>query len=101
MSRIENDVGRLSAYNPYNVIDRIELDDAISKFVTLIWIVKDKKLTKTMFFIELMDNEYIKEIFKDICGFETDIEMFKELLMRYPNVSESKFIKNRMKALTK
>ena len=97
MSRIERDVERLAAYNPYNIIDEAELDDVISKFVTLVWTVKDKKLTKTTFILELSENEFLKNIFKEICGFDSDIEMFKELVSRYPNISESKFIKKRSK----
>ena len=97
MSRVENEVERLSSYNPYNIVDETELDDIIAKFVTLIWLVKDKKLTKTTFFVEILENPIIKDIFKDICGFDTDMEMVKELVSRYPNVSESKFLKNRVK----
>ena len=97
MSRIERDVERLASYNPYNIIDEGELDDVISKFVTLVWTVKDKRLTKTTFILELSENEFLKNIFKEICGFDSDIEMFKELVSRYPNISESKFIKKRSK----
>jgi hypothetical protein len=97
MFRIENDVERLQAYNPYNTITELELDDVICKFVTLIWLIKDKKLTKTTFFIEIFENDIIREIFKTICGCDTDIELYRELLIRYPSVSESKFIKNRIK----
>lgn len=101
MSRIISDVNRLSAYNPFRIVDEEELDDVIVKFVTLVWLVKDKKLTKTTFFIELIENECIKETFKTICGFDSDIEMFKELIARYPTVSESKFIRNRIKLMKK
>ena len=97
MSRIERDVERLAAYNPYNIIDEAELDDVISKFVTLVWTVKDKKLTKTTFILELSENEFLKNIFKEICGFDSDIEMFKALVSRYHKISESKFIKKRSK----
>lgn len=100
MSRIENDVERLQAYNPYNTIEEGELDEVISKFVTLVWLIKDKKLTKTTFFAEIIDNENIREIFKKICGFDDDIELFRELLARYPSVSESKFIKKQVKQNT-
>ena len=96
MSRIENDVGRLQKYNPYNTIEELELDDVISNFVTLIWLIKDKKLTKTTFFIEIVENDTIREIFKTICGCSEDVELYRELLVRYPSVSESKFIKNRI-----
>ena len=97
MNRIKNDVGRLQKYNPYTTIEELELDDVIGNFVTLIWIIKDKKLTKTTFFIEIVENEVIRNIFKTICGCDTDVELYKELLIRYPSVSESKFIKNRIK----
>jgi hypothetical protein len=99
MSRIESDVERLQAYNPYNTIEELELDDVIGKFVTLVWLVKDKKLTKTTFFVEIIENDTIRGIFKNICGCDDDIELYRELLIRYPSVSESKFIKNRIKKL--
>ena len=97
MSRIESDVERLQAYNPYNTIEEGELDEVISNFITLVWLIKDKNLTKTTFFAEIIDNEVIRTIFKTICGFDDDIELFKELLGRYPSVSESKFIKKQVK----
>jgi len=93
MSRIERDVQRLASYNPFNIIDEEELDDVISKFVTLVWTVRDKKLTKTTFLLEISQNQFLKNILKDICGFDTDVEMFKELVTRFPSISESKFIK--------
>lgn len=99
MSRIEHDVGRLQSYNPYNIIEEAELDDVIGKFITLVWIVKDRKLTKTTFFIEVVENDTIREIFKNICGCDDDVELYRELLIRYPSVSESKFIKNKIKKL--
>ena len=98
MSRVESDVSRLQAYNPYNTIEEAELDDVIRKFVTLVWLIKDKKLTKTTFFVEIVENDTIREIFKRICGCD-DIELYRELLIRYPSVSESKFIKTRVKKL--
>lgn len=96
MSRIENDVGRLQKYNPYNRIEEEELDDVIGNFVTLIWLIKDKKLTKTTFFIEIVEHDTIREIFKTICGCTEDVELYRELLVRYPSISESKFIKNKI-----
>lgn len=97
MSRIESDVERLQAYNPYNTIEEGELDEVITNFITLVWLIKDKKLTKTTFFSEIINNEVIRIIFKNICGFNDDIELFRELLSRYPSVSESKFIKKQVK----
>lgn len=99
MSRIENEVERLQTYNPYNAMEEGELNDVISKFITLVWLIKDKKLTKTTFFAEIIENEVIRAIFKRICGFDDDVELFKELLSRYPSVSESKFIKNQVKKI--
>ena len=96
MSRITTDVERLQQYNPYNTIEEEELDDVIGNFVTLIWIIKDKKLTKTTFFIEILENDVMRNIFKTICGCDTDVELYKEILIRYPSVSESKFIRTRI-----
>ena len=96
MSKIESDVTRLQQYNPYNIIEEEELDDVIGNFVTLIWIIKDKKLTKSTFFIEILDNNIIREVFKTICGCDTDAELYREILVRYPSISESKFIKTRI-----
>lgn len=98
MSRIENDVERLKAYNPYNMIEESELDEVIANFITLVWIVKDKKLTKTTFFAEMVENESIRNIFKQLCGFDSDMELYRELIIRYPSVSESKFIRNSVRA---
>ena len=96
MSRIITDVERLQQYNPYTTIEDDELNDVISNFVTLIWIVKDKKLTKTTFFIEILENDVMRTIFKTICGCDTDVELYKEILIRYPSVSDSKFIRTRI-----
>lgn len=100
MSRIEHDVERLQAYNPYNAIEEDELDDVISNFISLVWLIKDKRLTKTTFFAEIIENETIRDIFKKICGFDDDMELFRELLIRYPSVSESKFIKKQVELNT-
>ena len=95
MSRITKDVDRLQAYNPFNTIDEIELDDVIGNFITLVWLIKDKKMTKTTFFMEIIENESIREIFKTICGCN-DVELYRELLIRYPSVNDSKYIRNRL-----
>ena len=99
MSRIETDVNRLRSYNPFTTIEEGELDGVIKNFITLLWIIKDKRLTKTTFFVEILENDVIRNIFINICGCDDDAELYRELISRHPSICDSKFIRNRIDRL--
>lgn len=97
MSRVQNEISKLNSLNPHNHIDRYELDDIFNKFSTLIWLLNDRKTTKNTVFIEFVENDVLKDAISEICGFTSDLELYKELIMRSPAISNSKLIKNRLK----
>lgn len=97
--RIKNELTKLLAYNPFVVIDVDELDEMFAMFMTLIWLVKDKKITKTTFFIELVETVEIRDYLKYICGIETDMELYREILSRSPTICSSKLIRNKLQSI--
>lgn len=97
MYRIQNEIKKLDTFNPFVSIDKEELDTILSLFITLIWLIKDKKMTRTTFFVEIMDSDVLKAELERICGFDDELELYKEILIRNPSICNSKFIKNKLK----
>lgn len=94
---IDNEFNKLTIYNPYNILDAEEIDNIIYNFMTLLWLLYGKKITKVSFFIEIVENEKLSAILKEICGFDDNIMLYREILIRHPAISSSKLVKNRLK----
>jgi hypothetical protein len=97
MLRIQNEIVKLNGFNPFYSMDKAELDIVFLQFCTIFWLMYDKKMTKSTFFVELIENDDIRIFLKDICGFDDDTELYREILSRNPAICGSKMIKNRLK----
>lgn len=96
MLRIQKEILKLNENNPYNKMDKEELDDIFLKLNTIVWIIKNKKITKNMFFVFIMEYKEIRNTINEICSFNDDRELYKEILMRYPDITSSKLVKNNL-----
>lgn len=96
MLRIQNEITKLNNLNPFNSIDNNEINTILLDFSTLFWLLRDKKLTKTTFFVQLIENDFLRQYIKTVCGFTDDLELYRELISRNPCVCNSKMIKNRL-----
>jgi hypothetical protein len=97
MLRIQNEVTKLNNFNPFSCLDKEELDRIFANFFTVMWLIRDKKITKTAFFIELIECDMLRSFLIDICGLEDDIELYREILTRNPTICGSKMIRNKLK----
>lgn len=96
MSKLDKYIDTIKHYNPYHVIDDEEIDNSIQEMVSLLWTVKDKKITKISFFTEVMTNDRIMEYFKTIMGAD-EMEVYREILKRYPSICNSQIVRKAIK----
>ena len=85
--------------NPLYQIKEIEFDYILLKFGSLVSMIKNKRINQTMFLIELLENELHRECFKILSGFDDTNMLFYNLIIRFPVLSKSKIIKNKIEEL--
>ena len=79
--------------NPSVRLCEEELKDLFINFCTFLCIVHNKKLNLPNIFLLLLKEEKVKNLYKDMCDFDTDYEAFKSFLDHDSSLHKSKYIK--------
>lgn len=77
---------------PYEDLIYEESKYLVYNFATLCSLIKNKKLNFQHIFALLLSDEKYKELFKEILGEESDMNIFKILLTIDPSIATSKYI---------
>ena len=85
--------------NPLKQIKDTEFDNILLKFGSLVSILKNKRLNQTMFLIELLEKETLRECFKLLSGIEETSTLFYNIIVRYPILCKSKIVKTKIAEL--
>jgi len=85
--------------NPLYEIKRVEFDDILLKFGSLISMLKNKRINQTMLLIELLENEKYVTCFKSLSGIDESSVLFYNLIVRFPVLYKSKIIKTKIAEL--
>lgn len=87
--------------NPIHQIENKEFNLALIKFGSFISIVYNKRVSQTFVLLQLLEDENLRNIFKEIC----EIDEFQTLLLNfltcYPSLCKSKIIKAKVSQLFK
>ncbi len=87
--------------DPIHQIKIKEFNISLLNFGSFISIITNKRLSQTFVLIQLLENEELREIFKEIC----EIDNFQILLLNflecYPPLCKSKIIKSKITQLFK
>ena len=94
-------VDMMRASDPVSKVDATEQDKYFRIFCSYMCILNNKKLNLANIFLLLLDNASIRELFKQMCDFETDYDCLKFFLQRDPTLHKSKYIKNYLQQTSK
>jgi hypothetical protein len=79
--------------SPISILNEKELQIFLLKFGSLLFILNNKNINPTFLFLTVVKNEPLQQIFKELSGVPTLIEILKYILMSYPNLIKSKIVK--------
>lgn len=87
--------------DPIHQIKNKEFNVSLLKFGSFVSVIMNKRLSQTFILIQLLENEELREIFKEIC----EIDNFQTLLLNflecYPPLCKSKIVKSKITQLFK
>ena len=92
-------IKQINLNDPIHIIDQKEFDLSLLKFGSLVSIKKNKKINQTMLLQLILEDESYREIFKGISEIESDYNLIKNLVIRFPILCKSKIIKNKIKEI--
>jgi hypothetical protein len=75
----------------YNLIEE-ESNHLFLCYCTFVMILKGKKLSIQNVFIQTLQSEKLKNIFKEILNLDTDFELVKVFLDFDPTIAKSKYV---------
>lgn len=89
-------------YNdPIKQIENKEFNLALIKFGSFISIIENKRVSPTFILLQLLEDEKLRNIFKQICEIEEFQVLLLNYLTTYPSLTKSKIIKNKVSQLFK
>lgn len=96
----EKTLQAVTEYNdPVHQIKNKEFNLALIKFGSFVSIIQNKRLSQTFILLQILENEQLRNIFKELC----EIDEFQILLLNfltcYPSLSKSKIIKSKVNQL--
>lgn len=91
------DLQHIKAYlktNPVIILNEKDFDIFLLKFGSLLFLLNNKNINPTLLFITIVKDENLQEVFKQMTGINTLLEILKTILVHYPNLIKSKIVKN-------
>jgi len=82
----------MANYDPSTDLISEESDHLFLSFCTFIMNLKGKKLSIQNVFIQVLQNEKLKTILKEILNLDTDYELVKVFLEFDPTIAKSKYV---------
>jgi hypothetical protein len=79
--------------SPISILTEKELQIFLLKFGALLYLLNNKNINPTFLFLSVVKSDALQEIFQELSGVPTLVEILKYLLISYPNLIKSKIIK--------
>ncbi len=79
--------------SPISILTEKELQIFLLKFGALLYLLNNKNINPTFLFLSVVKSDPLQQVFQELSGVPTLVEILKYLLISYPNLIKSKIIK--------
>ncbi len=80
--------------SPVAILNEKEFQIFLLKFGSLLFLLNNKNINPTFLFLTLVKNDQLQNIFKEMSGISTLLEILRIILIIYPNLIKSKIVRD-------